>query len=156
MGTDMSAVLQVRANGKWLNVERCNMFDLNVAWRMFEGRNYPMYGWLAGVRNYAGLEPIAADRGYPEDWVAPEWWEGEYGESWISTEELRAVKIYQIVEDRTIRVPIGTNGSTTAGTCGKGMGSPIRLSDLIGHVAVWDINIARNFQNARVVFAFNG
>ena len=57
MGCDIHSLAEKRVGGKWIGL------DVEA----FESRNYGFFGWLAGVRNYSGLVPIAADRWLPKD-----------------------------------------------------------------------------------------
>ncbi|MGW7404040.1 hypothetical protein ACWGI9_09910 [Streptomyces sp. NPDC054833] len=65
-------------------------------WPLYDETDYAAFGCLFGVRNYAGFQPLAPDRGLPVDlssgmraklgpWVAA----GDlYGASWVSWAEL--------------------------------------------------------------------
>ncbi len=66
MGTDVHAVWQAKKDGKWV--------DIPSKWE--QDRHYFLFAWLADVRNgfgFAGIPthtpvtPIAAQRGFPED-----------------------------------------------------------------------------------------
>ena len=39
--------------------------------QLYDTRDYDSFGCLFGVMNFAGFEPVAAERGLPED-VAPQ------------------------------------------------------------------------------------
>ena len=57
MGCDIHSHAERQENGRW------DCLDVEA----FEDRDYGFFGWLAGVRNYSRLTPIAADRGAPAD-----------------------------------------------------------------------------------------
>jgi hypothetical protein len=68
-------------------------------WPLYDETDYAAFGCLFGVRNYAGFQPLAPDRGLPVDlssgmraqlepWVAA----GHmHGASWISWTELASI-----------------------------------------------------------------
>lgn len=84
----------------------------------FTARIYRVYGFLADVRNYSQVPPIAKVRGLPDDVSAEvraedgKW--GGYGHSHshLTVDELAAFDYDQSFEDR--RVTRGNNGGRTA------------------------------------------
>ncbi|MGC0317068.1 hypothetical protein [Kitasatospora acidiphila] len=68
MGTDIYGGIEVRdphADEDWYEWEPWRLaMDL---YPLFDGRNYTAFGFLFGVRNYDGWQPVAANRGLPED-----------------------------------------------------------------------------------------
>lgn len=94
MGTDIYT-WAVNKEGKILNdtgvwVEKDDFFK----GKPFGCRNYGLYGWLADVRNYSELTPIAADRGWlnvPEDVLKNQDEDSGHSHSWVSIDELSAV-----------------------------------------------------------------
>ncbi|BCJ55256.1 hypothetical protein Asp14428_67310 [Actinoplanes sp. NBRC 14428] len=86
MGTDIAGGVEIRPLGP------------GTPWRLADvclgalTRNYDAFGLLFGVRNYAGFEPVAPDRGLPDD-ASPEL-RGlqlvttEHGHTWVSWTEL--------------------------------------------------------------------
>ncbi|MEV0183390.1 hypothetical protein AB0I54_29455 [Streptomyces sp. NPDC050625] len=68
-------------------------------WPLYDETDYAAFGCLFGVRNYAGCQPLAPDRGLPVDlssgmranlgsWVAAG---SLYGASWVSWAELASM-----------------------------------------------------------------
>lgn len=122
MGCDIHSYVESQSdNGQW---ER-------VAWPHgdypdegpFGWRDYGMFAWLADVRNYSALEPIAAPRGLPEgisDEVRAEEqeWSGDYhSASWLSVDEMLSFDFEQEFEDRRggwgVTVPRGGGSMCT-------------------------------------------
>jgi hypothetical protein len=67
MGVDISGVIECRPEFSFLP-------DPDVTWeyaialgQLYCGRNYDAFGCLFGVQNFAGFEPVAAERGIPAD-----------------------------------------------------------------------------------------
>ena len=109
MGCDITIVIECRKNGQWEVVPwYCSTWpkkpkDVAGAIDMpecFEGRNYTIFGILAGVRDWT-VTPIAEPRGFPSDLSFPvnsrgtyhdragdEQWFGEHSFSWVSLREL--------------------------------------------------------------------
>jgi len=106
MGTDIHVTAQKRINGEWVDVPTDFMSD----------RNYAAFGWLADVRNYADVPPLADLRGWPidADHDAADW---HHGHTWYSLEELTSFDFDQPVENRRVtrQMPGGWfNGGCTA------------------------------------------
>jgi len=70
-------------------------------WPLYDETDYAAFGCLFGVRNYAGFQPLAPDRGLPVDlssgmrsqlgpWVASD---GLYSASWVSWAELASIDL---------------------------------------------------------------
>jgi hypothetical protein len=59
---------------------------------LLQARDYYVYAFLAGVRNYDHIEPICEQRGYP-NWIAEpvydslEYWMS-FGQTWLTVDEL--------------------------------------------------------------------
>jgi hypothetical protein len=94
MGCDIHSHAEQQDSGRWVG--------LSV--EAFKARDYGLFGWLAGVRNYSKMAPIAAGRGFPADAsrkAANDYdiWRGDaHSESWVSVAELAALDYEQIVE----------------------------------------------------------
>jgi hypothetical protein len=118
MGTDIHPLVQVRVDDRWVNHEWPDgstryRWDLTeespLASRAFMGlnaRNYSLFAILAGVRNgfgFAGtrwgepVEPIAPERGLPEDYSHVdvygdddelENWLGDHSYTWMTLKEV--------------------------------------------------------------------
>ena len=151
MGCDIHSHAERQDGGRWV--------DLDV--EAFEARDYGLFGWLAGVRNYSGLTPIAADRGVPgdashratKDYDA---WRGEaHSASWVSVAELAAVDYDQIIEDRRCAKQLGPNLWTGGGTCEPGEGKKETLREFLGPGYFAALKRLRDAGAERVVFWFD-
>jgi len=75
----------------------------------FGGRNYSIFAFLAGVRNFSGVQPIAPTRGLPPDagrWKGVKL--GRWDHSWLLIHELGAFDYDAEMEDRRIK-QLGTH-----------------------------------------------
>jgi hypothetical protein len=92
MGTDIHAVFEAKINDRWQVIES----------EYEEDRDYVLFALLAGVRNYYSIEPIAANRGIPDDLSFAlyddsrteeedcELWLGDHSFSYITADECAA------------------------------------------------------------------
>lgn len=109
MSCDIHARIEKKVGDKWLNIPTGAILDM---------RAYGIFGFLADVRNYSAVPPIAAARGVPPD-ISKEvradidHWECDgHTHSWLSMSELMSFDYDQPVEDR--RVTINGDGGRTA------------------------------------------
>jgi len=137
------------SQGNWQYVPGIDPFDLS---------DYTLYAWLADVRNYSDMTPIAQPRGLPADasaHVAELFQEhrGAHGCSWLSVDELLAFDYDAPCEDCVKYTEISPGYSTGARVpAGQGIMSTYRkifewsslfddLADLraagAGRVVVW-------------------
>jgi len=86
-----------------------NDITRNGAWQderaPFGGRNYSVFAFLAGVKNFSGIAPIAPARGLPPDARCARWknrYLGQHSFSWLLIEELDAFDYDAEMEDRRI------------------------------------------------------
>lgn len=151
MGCDIHSHAEKMVDGRW---ER-------VAVEAFEDRSYGFFGWLAGVRNYSAMRPIAADRGIPAD-VSREtakaheaWGYDAHSASWVSLAELQAVDYDQIVEDRRTTKQLAPNFWTGGATCEPGEGKKQTLRDFLGPGFFAAMKRLEDAEVGRVVFWFD-
>jgi hypothetical protein len=116
MGTDVHVTAQKRVNGEWVDVPTVFMDD----------RNYAAFGWLANVRNYAGVPQLAPRRGLPGDAgeAARDLHEDNHSRTWYAVSELTSFDYDQPVENRRVMRQTATNvwnGGCTAEPCGGEM-----------------------------------
>jgi hypothetical protein len=108
MGCDIHVHGERRNGGKWQKIA--------LDPPPFDWRSYGLFGFLADVRNYSAVPPIALPRGLPSDAsdavaeasVGLDW----HTHSWLSMDELLAFDYEKRMEDR--RVTIDGNGGCTA------------------------------------------
>jgi hypothetical protein len=127
----------------------------------YDHRQYGLFGWLAGVRNYSDVPPISAQRGFPEDASAKtseqyEVWSGDaHSASWLSVSELASFDYQQAVEDRRVTRQVGTNSWDGGCTAEAGGGRQTTYAEFLGDG--W-INFVREIQDAgadRIAFWFD-
>ena len=145
MGVDIHTILQVKKQNKWETIAK-NVYD---------GRNYELFGILAGVRGQA--EPIVEPRGYPKGFLVDDenmtpideggfldsYWMGEFGHSWLTLAELNS-KL--------------ENDIYSAGECNEEyedyfIGLRYLVSKMI--VLAFDQGYVEDFENVRLVFGFD-
>lgn len=89
MGTDIHNSFEKKVDDKWVDVELSPEYDFN--------RNYLWFAILGDVRNGYGfggvetfrpVEPIAADRGLPDDIDVEQGGYGDHSYSWVMLEEI--------------------------------------------------------------------
>lgn len=151
MGSDIHSRAEKRVGGKWIGL------DVEA----FESRNYGFFGWLAGVRNYSGLGPIAADRGLPKDASAEaskhyaDWAGVAHSESWVGVSELLAVDYEQTIEDRRTTTQVGPNLWFGGATCAPGDGKIETLREFLGEEFFVVLKRLQDAEADRVVFWFD-
>lgn len=127
----------------------------------FDWRAYGMFGFLAGVRNYSDVPPIAERRGFPEDAskiVADEYdeWAGDaHSPSWLSVAELTAFDYDKPMEDRRVTRQLGPNLWSGACTAEAGFGEMTTYRDFLGPQFFADLSVLEDVGADRVVFWFD-
>lgn len=127
----------------------------------FGDRSYGIFGFLANVRNYSGVTPIADPRGIPadvSDFVKEEhasWSCDAHSASWLSTEELLAFDYDALTEDR--RVTKRTSGGWLDGGCTAepGEGKAMTYREFLGEWFFNDLEDLKKHGAERVVFWFD-
>ncbi len=144
MGCDITAFAESReADGAW--TARPVPDD-------FEWRNYSVYAFLAGVRNYSAITPISEPRGLPEDVsedadAACGRLDGDtHSRSWLTLAELRAFDYDQGLVDRR------ENGSTLPAHLGR----PMTYREYLGPQFFSALDQLEAMGATRVVFSFDG
>lgn len=91
MGCDIHLHVEIKVSGKW---EHYSCPDVN--------RNYVLFAKMAGVRNQAGIVPIAQPRGLPKDMSvvtdidAEGWLLDRHSESWLNSAEVAELETWAI------------------------------------------------------------
>lgn len=151
MECDIHSRAEKQESGRWVGV------DVEA----FEGRDYGFFGWLADVRNYSDLTPLAADRGFPADASAEaakhyDDWSGDaHSASWVSVAELLAVDYDQAIEDRRTTKQLGPNFWTGRATCEPGEGKTQTLREFLGPGFFAVLKRLQDAKVGRVVFWFD-
>lgn len=127
----------------------------------FDWRSYGMYGFLADVRNYSGVPPIADRRGFPDDASGiitgdyDDWSGDAHSASWLTVAELAAFDYEQPVEDRRVSVQLSANMWSGAGTADPGAGEMMTWRDFLGDQFFADLKTLKDCGADRVVFWFD-
>lgn len=123
-------------------------------------RNYGVFAFLAGVRNYGAIVPISKPRGLPKDvssWVEEEadrWASDGHSRSWLSIDELLNFDYEQMTEDR--RCTRMKNGVLNGGcTCDPGEGEKMTYREYLGESFFEDLAELKKEGVDRIVFWFD-
>ena len=149
MGTDIHITLEKRnASGEWVKIPN----DIDF------GRNYALFNWLAGVRDYSAIPVLdGANVGLPVDasLESAEFHEFNHTAGWVAVESLIGFHYDQIVEDRRVTRQIGPNMWSGGCTAGAGNGRSTTYRDLFG---VWYFKCLDEIQALgaeRILFSFD-
>ena len=124
MGTNIYSRAERRENGKWISIPGLRSFD----WR-----DYGLFAFLAGVRNYSDTTPISAPRGLPDDIPQEEdddYWLGRHSHSWLSLEELMTFDYDKRIEGRRVIRQVSQNVWSRACTAAPSAGTPLTDSNV--------------------------
>lgn len=175
MGCDIHSVA-IDANGKpinggkWADGKSANPDHewLDGEGEPFGWRNYGVFGFLAGVRNYSGVTPISEPRGLPDDlepgasddYWEDECWLGDHSHSWLSVAELAAfdydkMMVYRRGTEHFFRADGSYAGSNGGLTLPENVGKAMTYRDFIGEDFFRDLAELRRIGADRVVFGFD-
>jgi hypothetical protein len=143
MGCDIHTRAEKRVDGVWTTIPKL---------RPFHWRQYGMFGFLADVRNYSAVTPIAPSRGLPDDVILDDDNEYELGEhsfSWLSVQELLDFDYDQKMEDRRVTRQVG--GCTAE----PGGGRTMTYREFLGPDFFRDLKKLKQAGAERVVFGFD-
>lgn len=151
MGCDIHSFAEKQLNGQWVN--------LGVA--PFDWRSYGMFAFLAGVRNYSAVSPIAERRGFPGD--ASDEVRGEYSDwagdahsaSWLTVKELSDFDYDARMEDRRVTRRVAAGYYDGGQTCDPGEGQTMTYREFLGSDFFDDIEKLKAAGAERVVFWFD-
>lgn len=152
MGCDIHTVVERKVDGKYEAIPGFEPFD----WR-----SYFMYGFLADVRNYSDVPPLAKPRGLPDD-VSEEvrelvdvWGMDGHSHSWLSVAELLDFRYDERVEDRRVTVQTGPNSWDGGATAAPGGGALTTWREALGTKYFEDLSRLSDEGAERVVFWFD-
>ena len=155
MGCDIHIVAERFVDGKYEAVKDV-AFAEGVA--PFDWRSYGMFGFLADVRNYSDVTPIAAQRGLPHELSieAQHFVDGGYhSHSWLSVEELRRFDYDAEMEDRRVCRQLGPNLWSGACTADPREGCATTYREFLGEAFLRDLERLVACGAVRVVFCFD-
>ncbi|PKA40428.1 hypothetical protein CWR43_28010 [Rhizobium sullae] len=150
MGCDIHCYAE-RRNGKKFAKVKCDAFG---------DRSYGTFGFLADVRNYSDVPPIAERRGFPNDASSgvlgsyQGWGSDAHSPSWLRVDELEAFDYDRPVEDRRVtrQTSWGLDGGCTAEAGG---GKMTTYREFLGEWFFKDIAKLREAGADRIVFWFD-
>lgn len=152
MGCDIHSYAERKnASGQWEMVPKL---------RPFNDRSYGTFGFLADVRNYSGLTPIAEQREMPEDTSAEvaESYEDRsrdaHSVSWLTVAELAAFDYDAQCEDRHMTRQLGPN-VYSGGICEPGEGKAQTYREFLGKWFFKDLQELQAAGAERIVFWFD-
>lgn len=149
MGTDIHTTAERRLpDGTWKAVAKLNFYD---------NRNYALFGWLAGIRNYSDFPPYLPDRGLPEDATPEACEQAEYNHSvtWYTVEELISFDYDQPVEDRRVTRQISENVWHGGMTSEPGGGAMTTYREAFGDAFIDDLHKLKEAGVQRLIFSFD-
>lgn len=126
----------------------------------FGSRSYRVFGFLADVRNYSDVPPIADRRGWPTDASAStnekyEDWRGDaHSPSWLTVAELAAFDYDKPFEDRRVtrQTAWGLDGGCTAE---PGGGTMTTYREFLGEWFFKDFQKLQDIGADRILFFFD-
>lgn len=127
----------------------------------FDWRSYGMFGFLADVRNYSDVPPLAARRGIPKpvsDKYAEELdtWAGDaHSHSWVLVSEMAGFDYDQPLEDRRVTRQIGPNAWSGGSTAEAGYGEMTTYREFLGPQFFEDLQKLIDAGAYRVCFFFD-
>ena len=127
----------------------------------FSDRCYGTFGFLADVRNYSGVHPIAEARGFPVDASDSArldyegWGVDAHTPSWLSVAELTTFDYDAIVEDRRYTQRTGPNSFNGGATCERGQGQFMKWREFLGERFMDELQELKNEGVDRIVFWFD-
>jgi hypothetical protein len=152
MGCDIHSFAERKTENGYELIEGVNPFD----WRA-----YGMYGFLAGVRNYSDVPPLAQPRGFPDDASAAtkakyeEWGRDAHTPSWLSVDELSAFNYDAEMEDRRVTRQLAPNYFHGGCTAEPGGGETMTYREFLGTEFFRDLEELRADGADRIVFWFD-
>lgn len=126
----------------------------------FDWRCYGMFGFLAGVRNYSDVIPIAEPRGVPGDAsseVADEYdslSSDAHSASWLSVSELVGFDYDRTMEDRRVTVRRASGVWDGGATAEPGRGRTMTYREFLGPLFFADLKVLSAAGADRIVFWF--
>lgn len=150
MGCDIHMHTEKLMNGSYERVTGnfCNGPD------PFDWRSYSVFAFLAGVRNYSAIQPIAEPRGLP-DGSDFEMHCENHSASWLSVEELWKHDYNKVIEDRRHTVEIKPGWSSGSVDAKEEQSNRTTLREFLGQAFFHDLKELKNISADRIVFWFD-
>jgi hypothetical protein len=157
MGCDIHVFPERRDSLGWVGIDLMP----NEDGCPFGRRSYRVFGFLADVRNYSRVGPIAPRRGFPKDASgtvrdAYDYWDYDaHSASWLTLEELRAFDYDASCEDRRVTKQIGPNTFDGGCTCEPREGEMMTYRKFLGPSFFLDLAWLERIGAERIVFWFD-
>lgn len=120
---------------------------------------YGLYGFLAGIRNYHDVPPIAQPRGLPADvslFVRRQADDSDWhSRSYLTLAELEAFDYSQMMEDRRYTKQTGARSFDGGATCEEGQGVKITFREFLKEGYFKELDRLKSLGVERVVFWFD-
>ena len=152
MNCDIHTMLEYKSKkGNWKH--------LKTKLEFFSDRDYNVFAFLAGVRNYSAIEPIGFNTLIPEGVSKKtikefsKWGNNAHSEAWVNIDDLNKVNYDEIIEDR--RCMINGNGGST---CEVGHGEKMSRKEYLGKyffVELEAINKLKPNKEKRLIYWFD-
>lgn len=122
----------------------------------FNWRDYGMFGFLANVRNYSIVPPIAEPRGVPvgAHRSVRNKLKRCHSRSWLSVEELAAFHYDSTFEDRRFTRQCAPGAWDCGATAEHGEGAVTTFREFLGGAFFRDLKLLQDCGADRVVFGF--
>lgn len=152
MGCDIHAFAEKKIEGGYVHV--------HLHPPLFDWRWYGLFAFLAGVRNYSAVTPIAQPRGLPKDLSSGirsiyEDDISQHTESWLDVKELLDFNYEASFEDRRERRQLAPNLFSGAETADVGKGLVKTYRDFIGLSYFEELERLKMVGVDRIVFWFD-
>jgi hypothetical protein len=174
MGCDIHSFVEVRqSDGTWRPIgDVFPLGEFDRKWHKkdfgsspFDVRNYGMFGFLAGVRNYSCV-PVIAEPKYaiPDDAnelikKAYEDWSGDaHTATWLTLRQLLEVDYEQQIWDRRVTKQVRPNVWDGAALASEGEGTHESLREFLGDHFFRDLEVLKTLgkpDDVRIVFWFD-
>lgn len=138
-----------------------NGYEMDGKWadddNPFGWRNYGVFAFLAGVRNYSGVVPFSEPRGLPDDMKGSEdsYRFGDHSFSWLSVAELTSFDYDSEMEDLRVTRQISANHWSGGETAEPGGGEMMSWRKFLGDNFFDDLTELQRIGADRVVFGFD-
>lgn len=154
MGCDIHICVEMKEGDRFVSVDGLQFAEGTAP---FDWRSYGMFGFLADVRNYSAVPPLAPTRGVPLDASAEtrDYLLDCHSCSWLLTAELATFDYDQEFEDRRVTRQMSEgfwNGGVTAEAGG---GSVTTFRDFLGPAFFADLEVLKASSADRIVFGFD-
>ncbi len=130
----------------------------------FDWRSYAMFGFLADVRNYSEIRPIASPRGAPGDMspevsVEYERWEGDaHSASWLTADELLKFDYSKTFADMRVTREVAPGLTSGAARALPGEETEKTIREFLGPAFFEDLEALKKLGDPtkiRIVFWFD-